>query len=85
MGFLVFGLISWGAAMAVAHKLGHSRNRTGWLWGFWLGWLGVIILACMQNKATASLTATEQQVRELEAQVRLRELRSDLAQPDRVE
>lgn len=34
--------------MFVAHRLGMSRDRRGWAWGFFLGWLGVVILACMR-------------------------------------
>jgi hypothetical protein len=32
----------------IAAHLGHSRDRTGWMWGLFLGWLGVLILAIMR-------------------------------------
>jgi len=32
----------------VAIRLGHSRDRRGWMWGLFLSWLGVLILACMR-------------------------------------
>jgi hypothetical protein len=74
MDGLVFLLLIWAGAILAAHYLGVSRGRTGWLWGFLLGWLGVIILACMGKKQTPEqleLTALEQQVRlaELRKQV----------------
>src|SRR5262245_28084675 len=38
----------WILPIIVAISLGLSRGRTGWLWGALLGWLGVLILACMR-------------------------------------
>lgn len=38
----------WLLPILICHQLGIARMRTGWLWGFWLGWLGVLILACMR-------------------------------------
>jgi hypothetical protein len=39
--------LSWAGAVLVGHKIGEGKNRTGWAWGLFLGWLGVIILACI--------------------------------------
>jgi hypothetical protein len=36
------------APVFICHGLGESRDRTGWVWGLLLGWLGVLILACMR-------------------------------------
>jgi hypothetical protein len=36
--------------IVVAIDLGVSRQRTGWMWGFFLGWLGVLILAIMRPR-----------------------------------
>ena len=44
---IIVPLLFWGAAIFTAHKIGESKRRTGWLWGFLLGWIGVIILACL--------------------------------------
>jgi hypothetical protein len=40
--------IFWGAPIAICNHLGQSRDRTGWMWGLFLGWLGVLILAIMR-------------------------------------
>jgi len=63
---VVFGgvvLAAWNMSLAVpigllyllpiviAIELGKSRHRTGWMWGVFLGWLGVLILACMRAQA----------------------------------
>jgi hypothetical protein len=63
-------------------ELGKSRARAGWMWGFFLGWVGVLILACMskRNGAPQQMRGHEREmreleVRELEARVRLAELR----------
>jgi hypothetical protein len=36
--------------IVIAIDLGVSRDRTGWMWGLFLGWLGVLILACMRPR-----------------------------------
>lgn len=38
----------WLLPIVVSIHLGVSRDRTGLLWGFFLGWLGVFILALMR-------------------------------------
>ena len=45
--------------------------------GLVLGWIGVIIVACLSdnNPKTVALTATQREVAELEAEVKLAELR----------
>ena len=81
--FMYLGLL-WVLPIIIATELGESRGRNGWLWGFFLGWLGVLILACMSNPNRAhqlrdpqlrDLQVRELEVRELEAKVRLAELR----------
>src|SRR5690349_21105825 len=39
--------LSWAGAVFVGHKIGEGKNRKGWAWGLLLGWLGVIVLACL--------------------------------------
>jgi len=46
----------WLLPMFISIHLGASRDRTGWLWGFFLGWLGVLILALMRAQPAASAT-----------------------------
>lgn len=76
-----FFIVLWVTAVIAGHYLGQSRGRRGWAWGFLLGWLGVLILLCMSKvDPTPTLTATELQVRELEAQARLAELQRQLQQ-----
>jgi hypothetical protein len=68
----------WAVPMIFTIELGKTRARAGWMWGFFLGWLGVLILACMSNRSRAhkvrELDLRELEVRELEAKVRLVEL-----------
>ena len=47
MGILVFVLFFWVAPVFVGQKVGETKNRAGWAWGLLLGWLGVIIVACL--------------------------------------
>src|SRR5438552_7288554 len=47
LAVLLFVLFFWVAPVFVGHKSGEPKNRTGWAWGLLLGWLGVIILACL--------------------------------------
>jgi hypothetical protein len=35
----------------VAHSIGKRKNREGWLWGFCLGWIGVLIIALRQPRS----------------------------------
>jgi hypothetical protein len=63
--FAMVGLFVWNAVVGVivglfvllpiviAIELGVSRRRSGWMWGFFLGWLGVLILACMRAQPPA--------------------------------
>jgi Na+/proline symporter len=62
------------APIFVAQMIGKPKNRQGWVWGLFLGWLGVIIVACL-GPNTPALTAKQREVAELEAEVRLVELR----------
>jgi hypothetical protein len=48
------GVVAWFIFLLpilCAIELGYSRDRTGWMWGLFLNWLGVIILACMRPVA----------------------------------
>jgi hypothetical protein len=47
VSFLLFAAICWVLPIAVGHKIGQEKQRAGWAWGLLLGWLGVIILACL--------------------------------------
>ena len=40
--------LAWLLPIIIAIDLGISRGRTGWMWGLFLGWLGVLILAIMR-------------------------------------
>lgn len=33
--------------MVVGNEIGAPKNRAGWVWAFFLGWLGVAIVACL--------------------------------------
>ena len=46
LGVLV--ALVWLLPVVITTHLGFSRDRRGWMWGLFLGWLGVLILACMR-------------------------------------
>jgi hypothetical protein len=81
MELFLFALIFWVAPIIVGHKIGEPKNRAGWAWGAILGWLGVIIVLCLsdlnpqETAQAASLTAKQHEVAELEAEIKLAELR----------
>ena len=53
IGFiLVVGLI-WGLPIFVTHKIGAPKRRAGWAYGLLLGWLGVVVIACLGPKRGA--------------------------------
>lgn len=64
---LLIGLV---VPIFVAQAIGSRKHRHGWAWGLLLGWLGVIIVACLGPVETAA----ERELAELEAEVRLAEL-----------
>ena len=66
-GILVFAGFFWVLPIFVGHKIGEPKNRDGWVWGLLLGWIGVIIVACLSPVPTAE----QRQLAELEAEVRL--------------
>jgi hypothetical protein len=35
------------APIIVAHKIGQKKNRLGWPWALFLGWLGVLVVALL--------------------------------------
>ena len=73
------------APFFVTHPVGKSKNRTGWNYGIF-GWIGVIVLLLQGPKnpqVTAQgevLSAKQREVAELEAEVRLAELRKRQAE-----
>ena len=80
MTALIFIGIFWIAPIFVGHKIGSPKNRAGWAWGLFLGWLGVIIVACLSNTdpqiaaQDTALTEKQREVAQLETEVRLAEL-----------
>ena len=47
MDLALIWLIVWGLAILVGHKIGEPKGRQGWAWGLLLGWIGVVIVACL--------------------------------------
>lgn len=48
--FLILVLVGvfWVAPIFAANAIGKGKGRSQtWLWGFFLGWIGVIVVACM--------------------------------------
>jgi hypothetical protein len=37
----------WVLPAFVGYRIGLGKNRAGWAWGLLLGWIGVIIVACL--------------------------------------
>src|SRR5262245_1572506 len=64
---LVFLFFVWGLPILICYRLGQSRNRAGWPWGLFLGWLGVLIVALMRPLHPHEWV----QIRQAEAQSRL--------------
>ena len=60
----------WALPVLVAHTIGQRRNRTGWVYGFMLGWLGVLIVSCTSYLPSKA----EIRLREVEAKRQLGEL-----------
>ena len=51
MTLAVLGLASWVGAIYAAHVLGARKGYyNSWLWGFFIAWLGVIIVACKKPR-----------------------------------
>jgi len=57
MAGLVLLLIMWIVPIFVGHKIGSQKDRAGWAWGLLLGWLGVIIVACLGPAASRPRTS----------------------------
>jgi hypothetical protein len=73
---VAIGLVSIRAsAVWLAYKMGAARNRHR-SWGLWLGWIGVILVACLGHKQPRVK-------RDLESQRRLNELYARAAEASR--
>jgi len=53
-GVVTGAVVLWIVPIFVARAQGRSKNRTGWLYGFFLGWIGVLILALLGPLADPS-------------------------------
>jgi hypothetical protein len=70
----VFLAVFWLLPVIVGGRIGDAKNRRGWVWGLFLGWLGVIILLCLPWEPTAE----ERELAKLEQQLRIQKLRKEL-------
>jgi len=43
--------IFWFLPTYITAQIGASKHRAGWEWGFFLGWLGVIVVALLPARA----------------------------------
>jgi hypothetical protein len=59
MELLVGVVILWIVPIFVGHAIGKSKNRHGGWWGFFLGWLGVIIVAVLPPRPGMTLDELE--------------------------
>ena len=42
--YLIYVGLTWALPIYVGNRIGRGKNRTGWLYGLLLGWLGVLIV-----------------------------------------
>lgn len=66
--------------MFVGHSIGKPKSRHGGWWAFWLSWIGVIIVAVLpsnvqQSPEVVALSAKQVELADLEADVKMAELR----------
>jgi len=54
----VFISLAWLLPIVIAINLGVTRQRSGWTWGLFLGWLGVLILAIMRPQPREVIVRT---------------------------
>jgi hypothetical protein len=58
---LIFALIFWIVPTFVGHAIGKPKNRHGGWWGFFLGWIGVIVVAILPARPGMTLQELERQ------------------------
>lgn len=44
---VLFGLIIWLVSVIWAGQIGKKKNRAGYAWGFFLGFIGLIVVAIL--------------------------------------
>jgi len=61
MGPLLFSVANAAAAIIVANQIGRAKGRRyGWVWGFCLGWVGVLIIRfALKPKQEVALPADQ--------------------------
>jgi hypothetical protein len=64
MELLIFAGLVWILPIHVLGEIGKPKNRRGYLWGFFLGWIGVIVVARVHGKQSACSGATRDLGRE---------------------
>lgn len=68
MGYFLIGLVSCIVTGAIAEVIAKSKNRKGFWWGFWLSWIGIIVVACMPtNKSKYERLEQLQELKEKQA------------------
>lgn len=60
---VVGAIILWIVPIFVAGAIGSGKNRVGWVYGIFLGWLGVLILALLPSLASPTLEDTYERMR----------------------
>lgn len=53
MEYVIGALILWVVPVFVAAAIGKPKMRTGWLYGLFLGWIGVIVIALLPTSGHA--------------------------------
>jgi hypothetical protein len=56
---LFSALAFWVLPIVVGNALGKRKNRKGWMWGLFGGWLGVLVLASLNTREASEETDVE--------------------------
>ena len=83
MEILIFAAIFWLIPIFVAHAIGKSKHRAGVLYGLFLGWLGVIIVALLPAKKAMTLAELEKRKRSFTPQ-QYERIRSEIVAEEHV-
>lgn len=81
MELVIISAIITGAIItgAIAEAIGRTKNRSGFWWGFFLSWLGIIVVACMQTNNDNNINksyANKSKYEKLEQLQKLKEIKA---------
>ena len=82
--FVAVSLVSWVLAIIVGVHIGKNKKRSGLAWSFWLGWIGVVVLALSADKdenetQLKNLSEKQRELADLRATLEIQEIQAKLA------